>query len=125
MTSVNQAVRTGRRIVGDPGSAKDGNRPQRHTGLVEAGQQVGVEEAPLGGRVVEQPGERDEPGPGQQLGESVHRPAVGGCHLVVEADRLRSVGGEERDQEQAPGARTRACSSSSACNSSGGVWIIE
>ena len=61
---------------------------------------MGVEEAPFGGRVVEQPGERDEPGPGQQLGEPVHRPAVGGRHLVVEADRLRS----RRSRRTRPGA---------------------
>lgn len=70
--------------------------------LAEAGQQVGVEEAPLRGRIVEQPGERDEPGPGQQFGEPVRRPAIGGRHLVVEADRLGPVGREERGQEQAP-----------------------
>lgn len=44
---------------------------------------LGIEEAPLGGRVVKQPGERDEPGPGQQPkeGEPVHRPAIGRPHL--------------------------------------------
>lgn len=86
---------------------------------------MGVEEAPFGGRVVEQPGDRDEPGCGHQLGEPVHRPAVGGRDLVIEADRSRSLGPEERDQEQAPGSSTRACSARSAGNSPGGVWIIE
>lgn len=63
---------------------------------------MGVEEAAPGGRVAEQLSERDESGPGQQLGEPVHRPAPGGRHLVVEADRIRSVGPEKGDQEQAP-----------------------
>src|SRR3954447_8866202 len=70
--------------------------------LLAAGQQMGVEEAPLGRWVVEQPSHRDEPGPGQQLGKLLRRPAIGGRYLVVEADRLRPLGPEEGHQEQAP-----------------------
>lgn len=38
---------------------------------------------------------------GQQLGKLLRQPAIGGRHLVVEADRLRSLGSEGH-QEQAP-----------------------
>lgn len=61
---------------------------------------MGVEEAPIRGWIVEQPGEGIEPSIAQQFGEAIHRPAVGGRHLVVEPDRFLSVGPEEGDQEQ-------------------------
>ncbi|GAB2822792.1 hypothetical protein GCM10022221_21000 [Actinocorallia aurea] len=62
---------------------------------------MGVEEAALGGRVVDEPGERDEARSCEQVGEPIYGPAVGGCHLVVEADGFGGVRSEERDQEQA------------------------
>lgn len=86
---------------------------------------MGVEEAPFGGRVVEQPGEGNEPGVGQQFGEAVHRPAVGGRHLVVESDRLGSVGPEEGDQEQAARRQDAYLLGEQLRQFPGGVWITE
>ncbi len=86
---------------------------------------MGVEEAPFGGRIVKQPGEGNESGIGQQFGEAIRRPAVGRCHLVVEPDRLWSVGPEEGDQEQATRRQDAYLLGEQLRQFPGGVWIVE
>ncbi|GAA1588485.1 hypothetical protein GCM10009731_47700 [Streptomyces globosus] len=65
---------------------------------------------------MDQPGEGDEAGAFRRRGEAVGRPAVGGRHLVVEADRLRPAGRPEGDRRQTPRGEG---------SSAGGVWITE
>lgn len=86
---------------------------------------MGVEEAPFGGWIVEQPGEGNEPGVDQQFGEAIRRPAVGRRHLVVEADRFLFVGPEEGDQEQAIRRQDTCLLGEQLRQFSRGVWIIE